>query len=122
MKGAYERFSHDNLTIEVIDGPTVVGVMWHGVSDVRDPATLLVPYLNQLADQLGKRKVTLDFRKFEYMNSATVSPILQFVKRLDTNGAQVVVRYDARVNWQRVNFLCMKTIARTLSHVQVEGS
>ena len=43
-------------------------------------------------------------------------------RRLDANSVVTRVLYDEGVDWQRVNFLCMKTIARTLTHVRVEGT
>jgi len=124
MGGGVDSFNHDGLSIEVVDAHTQVSIIWRGVSEARDPGLVLVPFLNLLADRLraGKvRVVTVDFRQFEYMNSATVVPILQFVKRLDAIGAQTRVLYDQSVSWQRINFRCMRTIARTLSHVEVRG-
>jgi hypothetical protein len=121
MSGASERFQHDTLTIDVTHTGGAVRIVWRGESDIREPSEALVPFLLRLADGLKARRVTIDFRKFAYMNSATVSPIIQFVRRLDTNGAETVILYDRVVDWQRVNFNCMKTIARTLSHVQVQG-
>ncbi|WP_394827725.1 hypothetical protein [Pendulispora albinea] len=120
--GAVERFSHDGLTIEVFESHASAQVIWRGVSEARDPDAVLVPFLNALADRwrVGKSKpVTVDFRPFEYMNSATVIPILQFVKRLDAAGVRTRVIYDQSVSWQRVNFRCMKTIARTLTNIEV---
>src|SRR5262249_54826861 len=113
MSGVFENFNREKLSIEIVESATAVDVLWRGMSDTRNPGTALAPFLNKLADQLSGREVTVDFRQFRYMNSAAVAPILQFVKRLDSNGAQVVVLYDRHVDWQRVNFLCMKTIART---------
>ena len=117
-----EIFRDHTLTIEVTEAGSSVRVLWKGKSDIREPGEKLVPFLKGLADRLGQRRVTVDFRKFEYMNSATVSPIIQFIRRLDTNGATTVLVYDQLVDWQRVNFLCMKTIARTLAHVEVLAS
>jgi hypothetical protein len=51
-----------------------------------------------------------------------VASIIQFVKQLDAKGASVVVLYHHRRAWQRVNFLCAKTIARTLANTQLEGA
>ncbi|NUP07820.1 MAG: hypothetical protein HOW73_17365 [Polyangiaceae bacterium] len=114
-----ELFSEQALSIEVCDTGAGVRVTWRGKSDIREPDNKLIPFLDQLAERLKNRKVTIDFRRFEYMNSATVSPIIRFVRRLDRNAASTVLVYDPLIDWQRVNFLCMKTIARTLAHVEV---
>lgn len=114
-----ELFSEHALSIEVSDTGANARVTWRGKSDIREPGNKLIPFLDQLAERLNSRKVTVDFRRFEYMNSATVSSIIRFVRKLDSNGASIVLVYDPLIDWQRVNFLCMKTIARTLSHVEV---
>lgn len=121
MNRAGDRFSCDGLTIEVTTVQSIVHVVWRGVSEARDPDDALVPFLTGLADRLRAQKVSIDFRALEYMNSATVIPILQFVRRLDSEGAQTHVLYDQKVSWQRINFRCMKTIARTLTHVEVHS-
>lgn len=92
---------------------------WLGVSDAREPAAHLTPFLSSLLDDLANRSVTVDFRDFEYMNSATVSPRINFVKSLDARGARIVLLFDNGVPWQKVNAQCMRAIARTLANVQV---
>jgi len=118
MKSTFQEFKHEGLTIE-ITAAVAVTIKWQGKGDIRNPAEVLSPYLAKLAAQAASRLITLDFRPLEYANSSTVGAILQFVKQLDSHGAEVLLRYDSSVSWQRVNFLCMRTIARTLSNVRV---
>jgi hypothetical protein len=117
-----ENFKSSELTISVeeqADG--VVNVAWLGTSDARDPARELTPFLTGLAGRLAGKAVNVDFRRLEYMNSGTVSPIIQFARALDSSAGKTTLLYDTKVGWQRVNFVCLKNIAKTLSNVLVEG-
>jgi hypothetical protein len=112
-------FTRDGLSIVVDQQTSTATVRWLGVSDSRDPAIHLLPYLTSLLDSLAGKDVFVDFREFEYMNSATVSPLINFVKNLDAKGARTTLAFDAKVPWQKVNAQCMRAIARTLSNVKV---
>lgn len=117
-----KKFDSDGLTITVSEGEGgAVTVAWLGTSDARDPGRELNPFLSGLAPELAGKSVDVDFRKLEYMNSGTVSPIIQFSKALDTHGIATRLLFDASIGWQRVNFVCLKNIAKTLKHVEVEG-
>ena len=118
MKAAFQELKHQSLTIEVTAAMSVT-IKWLGKGDIRNPAEVLAPYLTKLAAEAGPAMIVVDFRPLEYVNSSTVGAILQFIKQLDSHGAEVLVRYDSSVDWQRVNFLCMMTIARTLKNVRV---
>ncbi len=122
MSDTIDTFAKDGLSITVSRSGRNATMHWSGLCDARDPELLFGAYMKRLARDLQGLTVTIDFREFEYMNSATVSPILQFIKMLDATDTPTILVYDTRVSWQRVNFQCMKAIARTLRHVQVEGA
>jgi len=113
------HFEHGGLTVSVIGAVASATVRWQGVSDAREPATHLSPFLSNLVDSIYNKDVCVDFRKLEYMNSATVSPLINFVKTLDARGTRTTLLFDMDVPWQKVNARCMRAIARTLSNVQV---
>ncbi|WP_394827727.1 hypothetical protein [Pendulispora albinea] len=116
-----ECFEFDRLTIRVTrDRHASATIAWEGVSDARNPNAFLEPLLQKILAGLRATKVTVDLRLLEYINSATVSPILNLIKRCDTDHVATTVLYDTGVDWQRVNYQCMRTIARTLSHVEVK--
>jgi hypothetical protein len=73
------KFEHGGLVIRTQVSPETTTVRWLGVSDAREPAVHLTPFLSSILDELANRSVTVDFREFEYMNSATVSPLINFV-------------------------------------------
>ncbi|MCK6546187.1 hypothetical protein L6R52_10085 [Myxococcota bacterium] len=121
MSAEASTFKSAELTIAVTDDGANVSVAWLGTSDAREPGRELTPYLTELASKLVGKAVDVDFRKLEYMNSGTVAPIIQFARTLDKLGVKTRLLYDSKVGWQRVNFVAMKNIAKTLVHVSVEG-
>jgi len=122
MSSPDTAFSLGDLSITTstsADGETTLA--WLGTSDAREPGLELTPFLSSFADEHAGKAVVLDFRKLGYMNSATVSPIIHFARALDAQGVRTRILFDAGVGWQRVNFVAMKSIARTLTHITVEG-
>lgn len=114
------RYERDGLLIRVSLVGTRALISWRGVSDSAQPAAFLDSVNREAAQRLKDAEVTVDFTRLEYMNSATVGPLLSLVKLLDANGKPVLVLFST-VDWQRTHLKCMTTIARTLKHVRVEG-
>jgi hypothetical protein len=101
------------------DRPATPALRWQGVSDSPDPSAFLDAVIRRAVRELKGCAMAVDFRKLEYMNSATVSPLINLVKALDVGSLGVLVLFSD-ADWQRTHFQCMKTIPRTLKHVQVE--
>lgn len=113
------HFEHDGLVIDIDDAGDTTTVRWKGIGDARDPGAHLSPFFATVVPSLSGKAVLVDFREFEYMNSAMVSPLIHFVKNLDAAGARTTLLFDTSVPWQKANAQCMRAIARTLSNVQV---
>ena len=77
------QFEQDGLVINASRTNGKGTVAWRGVSDSRTPGVFLRPVLRELSEKMKGAEVTVDFTKLEYMNSATVSPLINFVKTLD---------------------------------------
>jgi hypothetical protein len=114
------KFERDGLCIQMERAADQVTVSWLGVSDSRSPATFLNPIIEQITRSAAGSQVTVDFTRLEYMNSATVTPLISLVKSLEQAKAQVLLLF-AEVDWQRTHLECLKAIARTMSNVRVEG-
>ena len=98
-----------------------VVMSWLGKSRERDPAALLNPYFDEIASEVEGSKITVDFINLEYMNSSTVPPIIQFVKRLDTLNVITNVYYDKSSEWQSASFKALGTISQGLKNINIEG-
>jgi hypothetical protein len=116
-------FSREKLTITATLGETQGTICFRGESDARDPTAFLTEVTDALVPNLAGKTVRIDFRPLRYMNSATVAAILILVRALDAQQVPTSLDYDANVGWQRVNFQCMKAIAKQLRYiVEVVGS
>lgn len=116
-----KNLTSGGLTIEIIvDGPKTV-MRWLGQSDSRNPAGELNPYMNELLDDLKNLELTIDFTELEYMNSSTVPPILQFLKKLNDQEVKTTVAYKAELKWQAASFKALETFSRMFTHLTVMG-
>jgi hypothetical protein len=114
-------FEQDGLHIKVDGSSNDVVITWRGTSDILHPEVQLSSFLNELLPNLQGRNVKIDLCKFNYMNSATFGPLLQFIKGLDRSLVPTLVAFNNQQQWQRLMFQCMKTISRSLTHVQVQS-
>ena len=115
------QFAQDGLFINASRASTRGMVTWSGVSDAQSPGVFLRPVLKDVLDKMKGAEVTVDFTKLEYMNSATVSPLIQFVKALDGTCTRILVLFS-NSDWQRTHLQCMRAIATTLRHVAVQST
>lgn len=122
MQNRPETHELNGLSLTVHTTDRLVTVAWQGVSDARDVTGFLVPIMSEVMGQARGKALLLDFTGLKYMNSASVAPILGAIKTFDAERIQTTALYDTRIEWQRINFQCMKAIARTLSHFQVEST
>ncbi len=114
------QFEQDGLIINASRANGKGTVAWSGVSDSRTPGNFLRPVLKDISDKLKGAEVTVDFSKLEYMNSATVSPLINFVKTLDGACKRILVLFS-ETDWQRTHLQCMRAIATTLHNVMVQS-
>lgn len=113
---------HDELRIEVLENEGGVLVKWSGASDSPEPSKILFPFLDRLADESVGKPLTVDLRELQFMNSATVAPMLKFVRQLERLHIATRLVYDAEAQWQRVHYNVMKAVVSSLAHVTVELS
>lgn len=110
-----------DLTIRVAREGNQVHVRWQGVSDARDPGAAISPYLDRLVGELAGAVVHIDFSAMEYMNSATVAPILRFIRALDREAARIVVLYDHDKSFQRTTFSAIRALGILLAKLEVRA-
>ena len=114
-----QKVEWDELTLLVEAGPLATTVRWQGISEVQDPETSVGQFLRGLIPKLSGHKLVMDFLALEYMNSATVQPLLRMLRALNDNQIPTEIVYDSDVDWQRVSFRLIKTVSSTLPHIRV---
>lgn len=115
-----QKLEHEGLSISATISKDAATLIWRGFSQMRTPEIVLDPFLREKVAEFKGRTVTVDFREFEYMNSATQAPILQFLKSLDRNKIPTRVIYNTQLEWQRTSYRCMKVLFRTMPNIQFE--
>ncbi|WP_437819720.1 hypothetical protein [Sorangium sp. So ce1078] len=112
-------FEHDGLVVRISREADRARIAWSGVSDIRSPAAFLNPHLGDWSAKLKDTDVTVDLTGLEYMNSATVKPLLDLVKMLDQTSRFVLVIFRDN-DWQRAHRNCMAVLARALKNTRVQ--
>ena len=112
------NFQHEGLRLTVTQLKDGFTIAWSGVSDSRSPGDFINPITQRLVKQVRGREITIDVSALEFMNSATVGPLISSVKAFEAAGKEVLVIFS-NADWQRVHAQCTRTIAKTMSSVRV---
>jgi hypothetical protein len=114
------NFKEGNLEITLEESSGNM-MKWLGRSDDRDPSALLNPYIDGILEKLKGKDLEVQFNQLEYMNSSTVPPIIQLIKKLNTSEIKSVITYDKDSKWQAASFKALETIVRSMDFVDVVG-
>lgn len=116
-----ENYKLDRLELRYQDEGSNLVMAWLGRSTLPNPTEELMPYfLRHLGDWAGKR-LTIDFRGLEYMNSSTVSLIVQLLKKLDEAMIGTTVVYDRSLKWQALSFQALESIDSLFKNIAITG-
>ncbi len=118
-----ESFQQGELKLDVKDGPGGPVVTWLGRSTARDPGNFIGPLLTRLykaAVDSGKALV-LDFRKLDYMNSSTITPVIRLLHEAKKSGGKVTITYTAASRWQDLSFSALTIFATEDKRIEIRG-
>lgn len=115
-----DDFEYDALRIVTRNFADTVTIAWQGVSDMQNAAEVIGPYLSRLLGAMKEGgKCRIDFCRLEYMNSATVSPVVRFVKDLDTAAVQTEIVFSSKVDWQRTSYRAFRAMSLRTHNIDV---
>ncbi len=114
------NFDEKGLKIVFNKSGNEVSMAWMGQSDERNPSEILNPYLAGLIESLVGQDLVIEFGKLEFMNSPTVPPIIQFIKKLDTNEIKTTIQYDSQSKWQCASFRALQPLTNKMSNITVK--
>lgn len=121
MSAGDRTFEMEGLRVQVLDQGDSVRIVWHGVSETQDPELGIGQFLKDLLPSLAGKKVVVDFRDLDYMNSATTLTVLQLIRELSARELETELRYSTGAEWQRIAFRSLKTVTQTLPRVHIIG-
>ncbi len=117
-----ENFTNGLLDIKVSISGGKSTMTWLGQSESRNPSSELDPYLDSTIAGLKGLDLTIKFNNLEYMNSSTVPPIIQFLKKLNTESINTEITYDVNSKWQAASFKALETFSGILKFITVKGT
>ncbi len=118
------RSASGELAIEIEEAPDAVRLVWSGKSRDRDPAQFLAPLFARVLERVrgDGRRVVLDFRAVDYMNSSTFPPVLKLVDEAKQAGLSVTLEYATARRWQELSFSALRAFETPDGRIRVHGS
>ena len=118
-----EHLKEDSFEIEAIQSGETVELYWKGSLQSADPDEFLDPYFEKLLIYIRKNKLSVRcfFSKLEYMNSASIPPLIQLLRSLAKNEIKGEFIYDAERKVRSASFRALDVIARKSKFTSVKG-
>ncbi|MBN2737459.1 MAG: hypothetical protein JXR70_10800 [Spirochaetales bacterium] len=114
-----ENLHEGDLILSVSASGKQVILKWQGESRSKDPAGFLDPYLSNLVHSLDDNDLVVDFRELESMNSSTVLPIINLIKKLEEKTINTEILYNENSSWQKASFIPLSAITKIYKHIKV---
>lgn len=114
------KLQKENFEIDVIENDKIK-ITWSGRCDFKDAASLLLPFFTDIIKQNKnkKKEFEISFLNLQYMNSATIMPILKFIRDLNLNKINSVLVYNKNLEWQKKSFEALKMVASELDFIEI---
>jgi len=122
--GETKLFINDLLRIEVSEDTDCIKVKWTGKSINRRPSTFITPILVNAVNRSSdcNKRLILDFRKLDYMNSSTITPIIKVLERAKRGTNHITVLYQESLRWQDLTFSALEIFQTKDQRVEIKGS
>ena len=121
--GIKEVFVNGALKIEVKVKEDSINLNWTGKSIDRQPDKFISPILLNVfkTNSHDSKKIVFDFRKLDYMNSSTITPIIKILERAKRGTAKITILYDKSLKWQELNFSALNIFQTGDQRIEIKG-
>jgi len=94
--GNRESYVSNSLKLEIQEKPDSITTDWIGKSIERNPGQFLNPILVKLVNKSNEthKRMVLDFRRLDYMNSSTITPIIKILERAKKGKTNITILYN----------------------------
>ena len=118
-----EEFTCNALTLEVVEEEDSINVQWLGKSSDRDPGKFITPILSNMLERGGNgaKRIVLDFRKLQYLNSSTITPIIRCFDEARRGSHRITVMYQKATKWQDLSFSALQIFKTKDERIQIMG-
>lgn len=117
-----KNFKSGGLAINLSGDDSTATMNWFGQCDSTELVVELTDYLENIGDSIDGRSLTINFTALEYINSSTVSPIVRFLKTLNSLSIKTNVIYDVNSKWQSASFKALSSMSRMFSDLTITGT
>ncbi|MDH4199800.1 MAG: DUF1987 domain-containing protein [Spirochaetia bacterium] len=109
-----------DLSLVIKESAEDIEIRWTGRSTERDPSLFLTPLFSDILNR--QKKIKMDFKSLEYMNSSTITPILKVLDRLKNSNGAIVIIYDKNQKWQELSFTALEIFRTTDLRIDIRGA
>lgn len=120
-----KTYSKDALKLDVSTGSDAITLEFTGKSTAREPGIFLNPVFGEVLKQAkdGGLPITMDFRKLEYMNSSTITPVIRMLHEAKGTGTtKVTVLFDSTLRWQTLSFSALTVFQTPDQRIEIRGA
>jgi hypothetical protein len=98
------------LKIVADDGPSTLRLDWWGRSHERNPGPVLSPWLEGVLQRARAQGLTIEshFEALDFFNSATVTALIQLIRKARAQGTTLVIVFSDAKRWQALSFDALK--------------
>ena len=118
-----QKYTNNNLSIEVVENQKCIDVKWDGKSIDREPGQFISPILVkvlEIAVTMNKR-IIMDFQNLSYMNSSTITPIIKILDRAKKGMTKITILYRKSLKWQELNFSALEVFRTDDNRLEIKG-
>ncbi len=118
-----KNLKEEDFEIEVANKDKAIQLLWKGSLHAANPGDFLEPYFEQLINQAraDSLSVVCDFSNLEYMNSASIPPLIQLLRSLAEMEIKGEFIYDSSRKVQAASFRALDVIASKSEYTTVRG-
>lgn len=123
IMGKIELFEDNLLQIELIENQGSLNMVWTGKSIHRKPSEFITPILAETVKKstVTQKRIILDFRRLDYMNSSTITPVIKILERAKRGAIQITLLYNKTLKWQDLSFSALEIFQTKDSRVEIKG-
>jgi len=101
-----ESLVSGELRIDAVEASPALRLDWSGRSHERNPGPVLAPWLEGALTEARVKGLTLEshFERLDFFNSATVTALIQLIRKARAQGTALVIVFSAEKKWQVLTF------------------
>lgn len=117
-------YASDSLRLEVSEDAAAITMGWFGKSTMRKPGDFLTPILTDVLKRgTGSgRRVVMDFRTLQYMNSSTITPVIRALEQTRRGTGQLSIIYRRGLKWQELSFTALRIFETADGRIEIRGA